>query len=389
MFIFLAIVGLSILVFFHELGHFIVAKIFKIRVEEFGLGYPPRICGFIVSPPGSLRAEDKKPGLKFFWGKNKPVEAKKKTIYSLNWIPFGGFNKLKGELGEEVNDPDSFFAQVWWKKALVALGGMTMNVLLAFLIFALCYFIGLPQDIEQVKGGKILYPVGIQIGMVMPGSPADQAGLKIGDIIVGLDGQEFKEVVEIQDYLKTKLNQSLEIRIKRQKEIISQIVDVVPAQQVFNDMEESHGVIGIALSQTVVVAYPWYRAIILGIKTTILLTGRLFHGLWLILKNLIVHQQMIGQLIGPVGITAMASDMARVGFVYLLQFVGLLSVAIGVFQIIPFPALDGSRILFSVIEGFKGKPINRRTEISLINIGFFILLLLLLFITCREIIGLF
>lgn len=383
MFIFLAIVGLSIVVFFHELGHFILAKIFKIRVEEFGLGYPPRVCGFV-------RSSKKKFRFKFFWGKDEPLEAKTRTIYSLNWIPFGGFNKLKGELGEKSNDDsDSFFAQVWWKKALVAAGGVLMNIFLAFFIFALCYFIGLPQDVEQINGGKILRPVGIQIGMVMPDSPADQAGLKIGDIILALDSQEFKQVKEIQDYIETKLNQSLEIKVKRQKEIINQVVNVVPSKQIFDDMKEPRGVIGISLSQTVIVSYPWYKSIVLGVKTTISLTGRLFHGLWLILKNLVVHQQMIGQLLGPVGITTMASDMARVGFIYLLQFIGLLSVAIGVFQLIPFPALDGSRIVFSIIEGVRRKPINSKIELISINIGFYILLLLLLFITVREIFNLF
>jgi len=383
MFIFLAIIGLSVVVFFHELGHFILAKIFKIRVEEFGFGYPPRVCGFVKS-------SDKKFRLKFFWSKNEPLEAKTRTIYSLNWIPFGGFNKLKGELGEESNDDsDSFFVQVWWKKALVAAGGILMNILLAFFIFTFCYFVGLPQDIEQVNGGKILDQVGIQIGMVVPNSPADQAGLKIGDVILSLDNQEFKEVKEIQDYIEAKLNQSLEIKVERQEEIINQVVNVVPGEQIFDDMNESRGVIGIALSQTVIVAYPWHQSIILGVKTTISLTGRLFNGLWLILKNLVVHQQMIGQLLGPVGITTMASDMARVGFIYLLQFIGLLSVAIGVFQVIPFPALDGSRILFSIIEGVTGKPINNKIEIISINIGFYLLLLLLLFITAREIFNLF
>ncbi len=382
MFIFLAIVGLSVVVFFHELGHFILAKIFKIRVEEFGLGYPPRVCGFVKS-------SDKKSRFKFFWGKNEPLEAKTGTIYSLNWIPFGGFNKLKGELGEESNnDPDNFFTQVWWKKALVAVGGILMNIFLAFFIFAICYFVGLPQDVEQINGGKILRPVGIQIGMVMPNSPADQAGLKIGDVILSLDGQEFKQVKEIQDYIEIKLNQSLEIKVERQKEIISQVVNVVPSEQIFDDMKESRGVIGIALSQTVIVSYPWHQSIILGVKTTISLTGRLFQGLWLILKNLVVHQQMIGQLLGPVGITTMASDMARVGFIYLLQFIGLLSVAIGVFQVIPFPALDGSRIVFSIIEGVRRKPISSKIELISINIGFYLLLLLLLFITVREIFNL-
>ncbi len=382
MFIFLAIVGLSILVFFHELGHFVVAKSFKIRVEEFGFGYPPRICGFI------FRGSQGSSGT-FFWGKNEPPEAKTKTIYSLNWIPFGGFNKLKGELGEEKKDSDSFFAQVWWKKAAVACGGVAMNIFLAFLIFAFCYFIGVPQAIEQAKGGKILRPVGIQIGLVAPDSPAAEGGLKIGDVIVGLDGQSFQKVEEVQNYIRAKNNQSLEIEVRRREEIIKKTVNILPAYTVFKDMEESYGVMGVALSQTAIVAYPWHQSIILGAQTTVLIVGKLFSGLWLIFKNLLVRQKMIGELLGPVGITSMATEIARAGFIYFLQFIGLLSVAIGAFQMIPFPALDGSRVVFAIIEGFKGGPINRRVEAVIVSLGFYILLLLLFFITSKEIFRLF
>ncbi len=388
MFILLAIIGLSILVFFHELGHFLFAKIFKIRVEEFGIGYPPRFGGVIFYKSGFLGLW-KKLKVKFFLGKNIPPQAKKNTIYSINLIPFGGFNKIKGELGDEDNEPDSFYSQVWWKKILVALGGILMNFFLAFLIYSLCYSIGIPQDAEQIEGGRVLRSVGIQISMVMPDSPASEAGLKMGDVITSLDGQKFQKVKEVQNYIKSKINNSVDIGFRRHSETMVKKVNVIPSRDVFNDSEESYGVIGIALAETAIVAYPFFKAVSLGYQTTISLIGQIFSGLWLILKNFITHQEIAGKMLGPVGIAAVTSEVAKVGILYLLQFLGLISVAIGAFQIIPFPALDGSRILFSIIEGIKGKPINRRTEAIIINLGFYILLTILIIITSKEIIQLF
>lgn len=389
MFIFLAIVGLSVLVFFHELGHFIMAKILGVRVEEFGFGYPPRMIGMVLP-------QKNKP--KFFFGKKIPQQYKDQTIYSLNWIPFGGFNKLKGELDSDA-DKDSFFQAAWWKKALIGLGGIGMNIILAVFIFSVLYFTGIPKDIDSIeKGGKILRPVGIQIGMVAKDSPADKEGFKMGDIIMDIDGYYFDNVEDIQEHIKTRIGESVALSIKRGKETISHSVEVLPYNQVFSSSldqvldeggDKAHGVIGIALSNTVIVAYPIYQAVFMGFKTSILLLGRLFYGIWLIFKILFSQQKMLGDLFGPVGITVMTAEIARAGYIYFLQFVAFLSVAIGAFQMIPFPALDGSRILFAFIQGVKGRPVNPRTESVIISIGFYLLLMLLFFITFREIIGLF
>jgi len=388
MFIFLAIVGLSILVFFHEFGHFLFAKIFKIRVEEFGLGYPPRLGGMIFYESGFLGFWKKKK-VKFFLGKKLPSQADKHTVYSVNLIPFGGFNKIKGELEDENNDQDSFFSQPWWKKILVALGGVLMNFLLAFLIYSFCYMVGLPQDVGDINGGKVLRPIGVQINMVESGSPAEIAGLKMGDIIVSLDGQKFQKLNEIQDYVKTKVNASLKMEIKRHKETMKKEMEVLPVGEVFKDMEGDYGVIGIGLSETAIVSYSLFSAIRLGFQTTVSMITQIFSGLWMIFKNLILYQRMIGKIMGPVGITTMTSQVARIGIVYFLQFLALISIAIGSFQIVPFPGLDGSRILFSFIEGIKGSPINRRAEMIVVNAGFYILLLILIVITYKEIVQLF
>ncbi len=385
----LAILGLSVVIFFHELGHFLAAKAFRVRVEEFGFGYPPRLGGFIFYKSGFLGLW-KKNKIKFFLGKNVPSEAKKNTIYSINWIPFGGFNKLKGEMGEKDNEPDSFFAQAWWKKAITSLGGAGMNILLAIFIFIVCYFIGIPQDLNQSEEGKIIRSVGIQINSVIPDSPAEKGGLKVGDVIEEIDNQKLIKIDELQTYIKTRVNNNLEIKINRRGDLIKTNVAVIPIQDIVSGTEGgNYGAIGISLSQTAIVSYPFFRSVVLGVKTTFSLAWRMLDGLWLILKNLVVEHKMIGEVSGPVGLTVLATQVARIGFIYFLQFMALISVAIGVCQIIPFPALDGSRFVFSLIEGIRRKPFNRQVENIIISIGFYILVTVLIFITFKEIFKLF
>lgn len=391
-FIILAIIGLSVLVFFHELGHFIAAKSLGMKVEEFGLGYPPRMAGVIKIGKR----------LKLFWGKQIPKQAKEKTVYSINWIPFGGFNKLKGELGGDTSK-GSFFIQSWWKKALVGIAGSGLNIILAILIFSFLFSIGIPQDIDTLENNAtIVRSIGIQIGLVAENSPAQSAGLKLGDIINTIDGNPFDTIGDLQEYIGKKVNTTVALEIKRKEEIKIYNVDVLPYNQVFVptpldevlaedkvEQDKDRGVIGVSLSQAVIASYPFFQALFLGFKATFLLIWQIFYGLWLIIKTLVTQQKMLGSFFGPVGITAMTADMARVGYIYFLQFVAFLSIAIGVFQMVPFPALDGSRVLFAIIEGVRGKRLNYRTETVIISIGFYILVLLLLIITFKEIVKLF
>jgi len=386
MFIFLAIIALSVLIFFHEAGHFLMAKIFAVKVEEFGIGYPPRIGGFVF--------EKGKP--KFFWGRKNLGSSSNKTIYSLNWVPLGGFTKLKGEMGS-ISEKDSFSAQAWWKKFLVAGGGAMMNILLAVGIFSFLCLIGIPRDLSQenLTTGRIVSPIVIQIGGVFPNSPAFDANLRAGDILLDINDQEFVEVAEVQNYIQDKIGESIEIRIERANEIIVKELSVLSYQEIFEeeyDTEEgvlNKGFIGVSLSKTALVRYPWYEALLKGWTMTFHLLGQIFSGLVLIFKTLIFKQKMVGGVLGPVGITQMISSVAQISFIYLLHFVAIISVAIGAFQLVPFPALDGSRMVFALFEGLRGRPLNQKLEIITTNIGFYLLLLLLAVISFREIVNLF
>ncbi len=386
MFIFLAIIVLGILIFFHEAGHFLMAKIFAVKVEEFGIGYPPRIGGCIL----------KKGKLKFFMGRNIPTSCSNQTVYSLNWIPLGGFTKLKGEMGGP-QEKDSFSAQVWWKKVLVAAGGAMMNIFLAVAIFSFLCLIGIPRDLSQedLTTGKIISPVTIQIGGIFPESPAFEANLQVGDILLDINGQDFTEIIEVQNYIQGNVDKIIKVKVKRGQEFITQELSVLPYQDIFQDESEleegvlNKGFIGVSLSKTALVRYPWYQALINGWSMTLNLLGQMFSGLVIIFKSLMFKHKMVGGVLGPVGITQMISSVAQVSFIYLLHFMAIISIAIGAFQLVPFPALDGSRILFALFEGFRGRPINQQVETITTNIGFYLLLLLLMVVSFKEIVNLF
>jgi len=365
-------ITLGLLVFTHEFGHFLLAKAFRVQVEEFGFGYPPRLGGLVKS----------KGKTKFFWGKKNPKADKGATIYSLNWIPFGGFNKIKSEFGRS-KEPDSFSGQVWWKKILIALGGVLGNIAWAILIFTICLSLGVPQVVESEGVPATL---GVQVLAVNPSSPAEKAGILPGDIISKIDGEEFSSVEDVQTYIKEKNNISIVLEIKRGEKFLSLEVIPEPAKNVFSDLKEDYGVIGISLGETSLVSYPWYKSFILAIKQTFALIGLSFNGLWLMLKAIFGKGAMIGEVIGPVGLVSMSGQIAKVGFVYFLQTMGLLSVALAVCQLIPFPGLDGSRIIFALIEGAKkGRQIPQKIEESIISVGFCLLILLMIFVTYKDI----
>src|SRR6056297_1130660 len=387
MFVIIAIIGISVLVFVHEFGHFIVAKLSGIKVEEFGIGYPPRMFGVV-------KENGKK---KIFFGKNKP-EHNKNTIYSLNWIPFGGFNKLKGEL-EKDNSPDSFRMAKWWKKFLVSIAGAGMNILFAILIFIILYSTGIPKALTGLdQRAQIVKRIGVQVDSVIPDSPAQKQGIIGGDVIKEVDGKEVESVEFFQNYISGKVDQKITVSLKRDDNLedinltVRSYKDVYKEFSDIYDLKEENptrGVIGASMANSAIVKYPVSLAFVKGIGSGFQLTGRFAYGIYWIFKSLITKGKFVGGLTGPVGIASMTAGVAEIGYIYLIQFLAFISIAIAVFQLVPFPALDGSRALFAVIEGIKGSPIKHKTENIIISVGFIILLSLLAVVTLKEIIGLF
>jgi len=363
------LIVLSVLVFVHELGHFVVARKFGVKAEEFGFGFPPRIWGIYKDDKGKWKQ---------VWGMRE-VKDSPSTVFSINWIPIGGFVKLKGEDGGDKDKDDSFANKSISKRAAIISAGVTMNIVLAAVIFSIGLMMGMIQTVDNLDDGVQVRDRKIQIVQVLDGLPAAAAGLQMGDAIVSINNNSFTSYSEVQQFVDGHIGQQLEYRIKRgQDEFISQITPQIIK-------ETNKGGIGIAIAETGIVRYPWYLAIGQGIKTTLILTWVIIVAFYELIKGLIMGQGVSVDLAGPVGIAALTGQMARMGVVYIMQFTALLSINLAIINFFPFPALDGGRILFLMIEKIKGSPVRREIEAAIHNLGFALLMLLVLVVTFRDV----
>jgi regulator of sigma E protease len=359
---------LGVLIFAHELGHFISAKKAGVRVEEFGFGFPPRIFGF----------------------------KKGETIYSLNLFPVGGFVKIFGEdppspeategEGKRSRSRRAFYNKPIWQRALILIMGVIMNLLVAAILLSIVHGLGIPSVVEQ--GQEANYRnVQVQIIETAKNSPAQEAGIKIGDSILSLfygsEKTEIKEIEDVQKFVAFHAGQEITMQIKRGNEILEKTL--VPR---VNPPKEE-GALGIAMSKTGLMSYPWYSAILKGFETTGKMFVVMIQMFWLLIKTLILKGTMIGEVAGPVGIFSLTSQFVKLGWIYVLQFAAILSINLAILNALPFPALDGGRLLFLLIEKIKGKPIKFRTERVANTLGFAILIGLMVIVTLRDVIKLF
>lgn len=348
--IFILILGL--LVFVHELGHFLMAKKMGMKVEEFGIGFPPRIFSF----------------------------QGKETRYSINLIPLGGFVKITGEDGGAKDDPRSFTSKKIWQRVLVLVAGVSMNIILAYIILVIGFTSGLPHILNgDIPSYARVRDASVQIIEVAPGSPAEKAGLIAGDVILSIDNQELKDADYLQNYIKDKNGQSVELKIKRGDEVFEK--SIKPEKIDGTD----YPVLGVAISNTGIVSYPWYISIWEALKNTFILLWNILALFGILLYNLITKGTVSADLSGPLGIAAMTGQVVDLGFIYLLRFVAVLSLNLAVINIIPFPALDGGKLLFLAIEKIKGSPVNQKIENLIHNLGFMFLIILIIVITYRDI----
>ncbi|OGF31426.1 RIP metalloprotease RseP [Candidatus Falkowbacteria bacterium RIFOXYD2_FULL_35_9] len=367
--IFILILGL--LVFVHELGHYVSSKKLGVKAEEFGFGIPPRIFGW-------KKINGKR---KFFWG-NKDVETIKSddTIWSLNWLPLGGFVKIKGEDGANKADNDSFASQKAWKRVIILSAGVLMNFVLAAVLLAIAFNIGAPQVIESTSnsGGIIVGESRVQILQVVPDSPADKIGLQVGDVIVKINNEKRGVKELVQKYIAENRNQDLEFVVERFGE--EQIV-TIPALETESSDDR---LIGVALIESAIVKYPWYTSIWLGIKAMVIMTGAIIKAFALIIRNLFIGMPVGVEVAGPVGIAVLTGQAAKLGLAYLLQFAAILSINLGIINFMPFPALDGGRVLFILIEKIRRKPISQKIENAIHAVGFFLLIFVILLVTIKD-----
>ncbi|MBI2593830.1 site-2 protease family protein [Candidatus Daviesbacteria bacterium] len=370
MFIVVFILTILILVIIHELGHFLVAKKFNIKVLEFGFGIPPRA-----------------------WGKKIG-----ETIWSLNWLPFGGFVRL---LGEDESDPEvldnrrSFAAQTVWKRISVVAAGVVMNLALAWVLFYIVLgvqgfktrlplladykFTGISQTVENV----------IVVGNIVPDSPAFKAGLKDGDRIIALNGNAVEKSDKFVEAVKADAGKEVVLTIADIAGNNKRDVVLVPRE----NPPAGQGALGVSLGgmQTVhlsfdspiqkLLAAPIYSYNIIGYSGKILgdTIGYSFQK-----RDL---GPVSNAVAGPVGITAVVGQILSVKnpLIPYLDFVAALSLNLAVVNVLPFPGLDGGRLLFLAIEGITRKKTHAVIEKYVHTIGLVVLLGLIVLITISDI----
>lgn len=342
---------LSLLVFVHEFGHFVTAKKSGVRVDEFGFGFPPRAGGI----------------------------KKGETVYSINWIPLGGFVKIKGESGEYSRDKDSFANKGAWTRGLILTAGVIMNVLLAWFLLSVGYVIGMPQVVDEVSPYARVMDQKVQVVQVLKDSPAERAGIETGDAIVSVGGMAIASPDDIKALTETKEGQPVAVTIRRKAETIEK--QVIPAVI----KETGRPGLGVALVKTGLVAYPFWLAPVQGAVATWAFAREIVGAFGGLIRDLFAQQKVTVEFSGPVGIAVITSEVAKLGFRYLLQFTALLSLNLAIINILPFPALDGGRVLFLVIEKVRGRAVGRRVEAMAHNIGFALLMLLVLFVTLHDV----
>ncbi len=343
---------LSLLVFVHEFGHFITAKRAGIRVDEFGFGFPPRLFGI----------------------------KKNDTIYSINWIPLGGFVKIKGEAGEHKNDKDSFSSKSALTRASVLLAGVGMNMLLAWALLTVGYLIGLPQVIDGLSPYARVADTKITVMQVLPGSPADVGGVQAGDVITTVDGRATQDSESVRAVAQERLDTPVSLMITRGGESFEKFV--TPAVLA----ESGKPGLGVALMKTGLVSYPLHIAPIQAAHSTYTIAKEIVLSFYGLLRDLFVQQKVTTEFSGPVGIAVLTGEVARLGIRHLLQFTALLSVNLAVLNALPFPALDGGRLFFLFLEAIRRKAVSRRIEIAMHNIGFGMLLTLIVVVTYRDVV---
>ncbi|MEF8847131.1 MAG: M50 family metallopeptidase, partial [Candidatus Paceibacterota bacterium] len=350
--ILVAIFALVALMVLHEFGHFALAKKFGADVEEFGVGYPPRLFG-------------KKFG---------------ETVYSINLIPFGAFVKIKGEQGG-IEEFGSFSEKALWQRALIILGGVIMFWVVAAVLLSVVLYLGMPTavsdaatDVEQPE---------VKIGQVMRDSPAAKSGLKPLDTIVQMSaGNETiypTKVKEVQEFTKAHQGEEITLTLDRWGDVREETVTprINPS--------EGEGAMGITLARTAVKSYPAWKSPIMGTRLCFSMTIGAVKGLGGLVGQLFQGKGMPpgSEPMGPIGIFSFLNQTAQAGVANFLRFVALISIFLAIFNILPIPALDGGKLVFLGIEAVRGEPVSPEIEEKITNFFFGLLLLLMLIVTIK------
>ncbi len=363
------IVILLILVLAHEFGHFFSAKSFKIRVDEFGFGFPPKLFG-------------KKYG---------------ETEYSLNLLPIGGFVKIFGEnpegeqtlYGANSDEDRRFTSKPKYQQAIVLFAGILANLLLAWILFSISFMSGLPTSLgSEPKGYKVIDPHLVVIS-VLANSPAKSAGLETGDKIISVKNESGvlnnPNPEQFKNFIVSNGKKEIELYYSRGKNDTGTSVKILPV----NYGENGEAIIGISMDEIGTVKLPFLKAFWEGLKLDWNVTKNTGMGLFKLIGDVLTGKGNFSSITGPVGMVGIVENAYEFGFVYLLSFAALISVNLAIINLIPFPALDGGRLLFLLIEKIKGSRLNPKFANTANMIGFFLLIILMVFVTYHDVLKLF
>ena len=352
--IIIAFIALMSLIVLHEFGHFILAKKFGVPVDEFGIGYPPRIFGKKIGD----------------------------TLYSFNLIPFGAFVRVRGEEGG-IEDMKSFAKKPIYQRALIVLGGVVMFWIISWVLLSISMGIGVPTAVGD--DAQNLIDPRVRVIMIAPNSPAEMAGIKPGDAVTQISGTGIDKVRELQELTQESLGEEIILTIERGSKIFD--VKLTPRET----PPENEGAMGVALIRTSIKSYPWYEAPIQGGIRTINLTVGALQSWVMVGSNLINGQGMPegAQVMGPIGIFDLLAKMSSLGASYFIQLIATISIFLALFNILPIPALDGGKLVFLAIEAIKKKPVSQKVEQNLTVFFFYLLIALLILVTFKDIQRLF
>ena len=335
--LFLAVLG--VLVLAHELGHFVTAKLSGIKVQEFGIGYPPRLFGI-------RRGE---------------------TTYSINWLPLGGFVKMLGE-NSDPDEPRAFSSKSKRVRIMVLAAGSVMNLLLAPLLYTGAFMAGVPQECATCER--------TMIHTVVADTPASRAGLRPGDLIEAMDNRTVRSPEEVRTVARESAGREIDLRIVRDGRPVTLRLTPRPV------MAENQGALGITLAREfTTVHYPIWEAVPLGFQRTGEMLTLFAGGI-----KQMVTREVPAELTGPVGIASETARAAEAGLSYLLQFTAFLSLNLAIFNMLPIPGLDGARLLFVIIEGLRrGRRVNPQVEGAIHFLGMVLLLTLMLYVSFNDV----
>lgn len=427
------VVGLLVLMFLvtaHEFGHFLMARRNGVRVLEFGICFPPRAIAWIKDPktgkwrrlPRKEWKKEKTNKVVYSDGDDKSL-AQEGMIFSINWLPIGGFCQMDGESAADTRK-GTFGSVSFWKKTKILFGGVAANWLIAFIIFTILAWTGMPEFLD----GQFTVPVDtrtntapVEVTSVAEGSPAEKAGIKTGDLVLAIDGNEFTHTSDITDYNQAHAGEEVSYKIQRNGTVCLNQPDCY--QEPCPCLEEGEGVetidvavnlnpegseylLGVTMATSQALSYSTWSAPLVGAGLTVQLTGETFKGVGILLWNLVsgvgslfsfddsvreAGQEAISEagdsVSGPVGIVGVLFPaFTSAGPTNLAFLTALISVSLACMNVLPIPALDGGRWLLIAIYKVRKKKLTKETEEKIVSRAFIVLLALIFIVTILDII---